>query len=893
MSLESGTRFGTYEVLEPIGAGGMGEVYRARDTSLERDVALKVLPASVASDSARINRFEQEARTLASLNHPNIAQIHGLERSGGQTAIVMELIEGRTLADRIREGRVPPDEALAIARQVADALEAAHGAHVVHRDLKPANIKLKDDGTIKVLDFGIAKSLDPNAMSGVAPAMTTPAVTEAGVILGTAAYMSPEQARGKFVDQRTDIWAYGCLLFEMLTGQPAFGGEDVMLTLARVLDRDTDLSSIPQTISPAVRHTLKLCLEKDPRKRIADIRDVRLALEGAFETAFPGAGLPAALPGSRWKRRAATAAAFVAGGIVVGAGAWFALRPLPQPVNSFAYVIPDEQVLRRRGRAVLAVSPDGRRFAYNTEGGIYLREMGELQARLIPGTEGDSSNPVFSPDGQSLAYFDFGDNALKRIAISGGAPVEIADRVTNPWDMQWTEDNTILFGQIDGIYRVAATAGTPELVIAAIDGEFLSSPELLPGGDWVLFASAQRDDNWDDARIEAQSLTTGERIRILTGGSDPHYVPTGHLIYALGEDLLAQRFDPVTLGISGGAAPIQQGISRAGGVTDSANFSITQDGTLVYLAGVSVQARRALVWIDRNGREEPINAPQRNYQYAQLSPDGSEIALDSRDEENDIWILNLRRGNLQRLTLDPGMNRGVVWASNHRVAFTRAVGATEEVYIQAADGSGVPRQLTRDSRLGALPTDIHPDGSTLFYRPISGDDGIWVATIGDEPQEGRLLFDTPYAEVNANISPDGNWLLYQSDESGQWEIWVRPYPDIDSRRIQISDNGGTHAQWSRDGSEIFYLSLSGSAAAASRSMMAVAIDYEPEFTPGTPTRLFGGNFSVPNSTWPVYDVAEDGRFLMLQNVTAPDDATTTQVVIIQHWADALEQLVAR
>jgi hypothetical protein len=406
MALVSGTRFGSYQVAESIGSGGMGEVYRAIDTELKREVALKLLPQVFTDDADRVMRFQREAETLAALNHPNIAHVYGLERGEGGTVIVMELVEGPTLADRIAQGPVPYDEALGIAMQVADALEAAHGRGIVHRDLKPANIKVRPDGTVKVLDFGIATAPESRtATSGRrSPALLTPALTEAGILLGTAAYMSPEQARGKPVDERADIWAFGCLLYEMLTGQPAFAGEDVTTTLARVLERDAKLDSLPQVIPPVVRHTIKLCLQKEIKKRIADIRDVRLALEGKFEIEAHGAEGGDA--GSRAKRRLALpmTAAVVLTGIVAGIVAW-GLWPEPAPIRRLVYVIPESHAFRNVGFPIMALSPDGGRFVYNTTDGLYVRSMDELEARLVPGTEENLFNPFFSPDGQSVAYW--------------------------------------------------------------------------------------------------------------------------------------------------------------------------------------------------------------------------------------------------------------------------------------------------------------------------------------------------------------------------------------------------------------------------------------------------------------------------------------------------------
>ena len=424
MSISRGTRFGPYEIVEPIGSGGMGEVYRARDTTLGRDVAIKVLPASFSNDAMRVARFEQEARTLAALNQANIAHIYGLERSEGSTGIVMELVDGETLVDRLAQGPIPTSEALRIANQIADALEAAHERAIVHRDLKPANIKIKPDGTVKVLDFGIAKALDPRFLTGPGPAaLTTPAVTEAGFILGTAAYMSPEQARGKFVDQRTDIWAFGCVLYEMLTGKPAFLGEDVTSTLARVLEVGANLSALPSGVPPAVRRTLELCLEKDARKRIADMRDVKLALAGTFAV-----GAPMAPP----QRRVLTiAASVVAAALLTGAAAWFAKpEPTPEPkiVTRFNYALPAGVSFKLPVTSVLGIAPGGESFAFNSGGdGIYVRRMGEIDARVVPGTTGTSVDVVISPDGREIAYFRFPPTQLVKVAIGGGAPVVLVD----------------------------------------------------------------------------------------------------------------------------------------------------------------------------------------------------------------------------------------------------------------------------------------------------------------------------------------------------------------------------------------------------------------------------------------------------------------------------------
>jgi serine/threonine-protein kinase len=891
VALTPGTRFGAYEIAEPIGAGGMGEVYRAHDKTLERDVAIKVLPESFASDANRVARFEQEAKTLASLNHPRIAQIFGLEKSGATTALVMELVEGPTLAERIAQGPIPADEALNIAMQIADALEAAHGQAIVHRDLKPANVKLKPDGTVKVLDFGIAKAFDTRLTSGPqAPALTTPAMTQAGIVLGTAAYMAPEQARGKAVDARADIWAFGCVLYEMLTGQPAFGGEDVLVTLARVLDRDTDMSSLPGIVTPAVRHTIKLCLEKDPRKRLHAIGDVRLALEGRLESELPRAAT--AVGRQPLSRRAlpVTAGAVVVG-LSVGVTAWVVLQPEPQLVRRFEYVIPSDQSFRNTGRSVLAVSPDGRHFAYNTTRGLYLRPMDQLDARLIPGTEENLRGPFFSADGQSIGYFDGAASPIRRISITGGAPVVIGDGQSNPAGGIWEGDGTILFGDQEGIFRVSASGGVPELVIRGEGASRLYLGSVLPDGDSVLVTErGTAGSNWDAAEIVVYALSTGARTVLVNGGADGRYLPTGHIVYALGSTLFGVAFAAETLTLSGGPVPLVQGVMRSGNQTGAANFGVSRDGMLVYVAGESAALKNTLVWVDRDGREEPINVPPRSYIYAQLSPDGTRVALDSRDEDNDIWIFDLERETLQRLTFDPGLNRSPIWSPDgRRVAFTREIEAAEEAYWQAADGSGSAERLTGgQSTVDDLPfpSDFTPDGSALLFSVGTNDFGM-VRT--DAAETEAPLIASATQEYNPTLSPDGRWLAYQSNESGRHEIYVRPFPEVDTGRWQISTNGGTRPDWSRDGRELFYFRED---EGNGSELVAVAVDSGETFRAGAPVRLFSGDYVAAQTLRGIYDVSEDGRrFLLIKRAEGERDEAAQTIVIVENWLEELKRLV--
>ena len=903
MALGVGTRLSTYEITGTLGAGGMGEVYRAKDTALEREVAIKVLPESFATDANRVARFEQEAKTLASLNHPNIAHIYGLERSEATTALVMELVEGPTLADRIAQGPLPPDEALHVAMQIVDALEAAHARGIVHRDLKPANIKLTPDGTVKVLDFGIAKALDVRPTSGPqAPALTTPAMTQAGIVLGTAAYMAPEQARGKAVDQRADIWAFGCVLYEMLTGQPAFGGEDVTITLARVLERDTNLGSLPHALSPAVKHTIKLCLAKDPGQRLHAMGDVRLALEGRLESELPRAAAQAHSPRSFWRRALPTTAAVIATGLVVGAAVWLATRPAPRPVNRFDYLVPTDQTFRGGGRPVFALSPDGRNFVYNTSRGLFVRSLDQLDARVISGTEETMNGPFFSADGQSVGYAALqgsqpGSSAgvavvLKRVFLKGAASVVICSIKDNLNGATWEPDGTILFGQSDGIYRVSANGGVPERVIPTeSQGEILYGPSLLPASDSVLVSRKVKTPDWDMAEIDAYSLSSGKRTVLVQRGTDARYLPTGHLVYVLGNTLFGVAFDAKTLTVSGSPVPLVQSVGRASGnATGAANLGVSDDGTLAYLTATSDARKSTVVWVDRDGREQPLGVPPRNYQYAQLSPDGTRVALDSRDEDNDIWIFDLAHGAMQRFTFDLGLNRSPVWSPDgSHLAFTRQLEGGEGAYWQAANGSGVPQALTKTSPPLAqvpYPSDFSPDGSKLLYSEAIFGVGM-VST--DGTLDDTSLIATSANEFNPAVSPDGRWLAYQSNESGRHEIYVRPFPAVDTGRWQVSTNGGTRPLWRRDGRELFFFTQDTD---NDSTVMAAAIEPGESFRFDAPRPLIHGDYLAPNDLRGIYDVSADGqRFLMIKRAGGDAATQAAQIVIVQNWFEELKRLV--
>ncbi len=886
MALSAGTRFGPYEVAGEIGAGGMGVVYRATDTNLKRSVAIKVLPESLAADRDGLARFQREAEMLASLNHPNIGQIYGLEQSDGTTALILELIEGPTLADRIEEGPIRPDDALDIAMQIADGLEGAHGQGIVHRDLKPANIKLRPDGTVKVLDFGISKALQPQMLTDELQAtLASTPVTQAGIILGTAAYMSPEQARGKPVDQRADIWAFGCLLYEMLTGQPAFGGEDFTVTLARVLERDTDLDALPAGVSPAVRQTIELCLQKDVRRRVADIRDVRLALDGAFETVSPLAAGADAAAQPIWRRPLpVAAAAILATGLVAGLTAWNLWpTPEPQPLIRFDYELPEGRLFQNPTRSVIALSPDGRHFVYLAQEGLYLREMGELEARLIAGMEEAGGTPFFSPDGQSVAAFGF-DNEMRRISINGGAASTITD-IGAPFGASWGPDDTILYGQAEGIMRVSANGGTAELVIPAEINERLHGPELLPDGDSVLF-SIGTTGNWDTAQIVAESLSTGERTELIDGGSDAHYLSTGHLVYAFEDGLFAVAFNPDSLTVAGGAVPLVQGVVRAT-ATGAANYGISNDGTLVYVTG-GAAGLRSLVWVDREGREEAIPAEISEYVYPRISPDGTRVALDDRTADNDIWVWDFVSETRIRLTLGENGGTYPVWTPDGtRIAYDPGTG---DIAWKAANNTGRPESLAAGllSPAGTPPHFFSPSGDALVFRaqssPETGND-IGMISVGSNAETIWLLRE-PYQERNAELSPDGRWMAYQSDESGRWQIYVRPFPDVEDNLWQVSNAGGLRPLWSRDGQELFFLEPG-----PPERLMAAAIEAtETTFSFGSRTPILDWPYlgaSGPGGR--TYDVSPDGqKFLALKE--GGSEGTTQQIIVVQNWFEELRRL---
>ncbi len=893
-------------------------MYRARDTRLGRDVALKIIPDAFSADPERLARFQREAKTLASLNHANIGAIHGLEEANGVTAIIMELIEGEDLAQRIASGAIPLNEALPIARQIAEALTAAHEQGIIHRDLKPANVKVRDDGTVKVLDFGLAKALEPAGVVSSAsqsPTITTPAdlrqgyggqaMTQAGVILGTAAYMSPEQAKGKPADKRSDVWAFGCVLYEMLTGKRTFQGEDVSDTLAAVLRGEPDWTVLPADVPVSIRTLLSGCLAKDRRHRVADLSaalfvlDHHARLGAAVDPSIPGVGPAPRVP--LW-RKAIPMALVIIVGLAAGYGGWMLKPAVPRPVTRLAVVLAEGDTLTAGPSPPLALSPDGTRLAYTANSRLYVRALDRLDAVPIGGIERQglfsARTPFFSPDGQWLGFWEAGE--LKKVPVSGGAPVTLCAITSPPYGATWTADNTILIGNgPHGIWRVSGDGGNPERIITVSAGHRAHGPQLLPDRRTVLFTLAQTA-SWDEAQIVVQSLDSGARQTLITGGTDGRYLASGHLVYTLRDTVLGVPFDTTSLSVKGGPVPLVEGVWRpVGALSGAAQLAVSSAGTLAYVPPPGVAAaRQTLVWVDRRGQEEAIPADPRFYRHPRLAPDGARLAIEILDDRQnrDIWIWNFQPGTWTRVTSDPAFDTEPAWTPDgQRLIFSAWRTGAITLFRQAADGTGTAERLSELNRQALATPAISPDGRYIVFRdtaPQTGSD-LLLLDLGGDPQpssdagQPRPLLQTSFEETNGEISPDGRWLAYQSDSSGAFEVYVRPFPDVARGQWLVSTAGGSHPLWARDGRELFYRAPKG-------AMMRVQVAPGATWTAGTPTQLFEASSYVGGSTGPrSYDVSPDGkRFVMLKSsdASAPR-ATAPRIVVVQNWFEELRAKV--
>jgi serine/threonine protein kinase/Tol biopolymer transport system component len=876
-----GRQLGNYQVMSLLGVGGMGEVYQAHDTKLGRDVAIKILPPAFVHDAERLARFQREAKLLAALNHPNIATIHGLEESGGVNYLVMELVAGQTLAERIRKGALPLEEALNVAKQIAEALEAAHEKGVIHRDLKPANVKVTPEGRVKVLDFGLAKAFSGDGGQDLSQGIT---LSEEGKILGTPAYMSPEQARGVKVDKRTDIWAFGCLLYELLTGQPVFGGETLSDTLAGVLKQEPNWQALSAETPAKVRDLLRHCLQKDKTLRMRDAGDAQIEIQEAL--AAPATAEPSVAPTARGFRSLGRHGLIIGLGVLVlcaavtGLAVWNlkpAPSPPPRPASRFSIDLPPgAQLMIQGGFGV--ISPDGNRIVYvATQGGtqrLYLRDMDSQEARPVPGTE-VANIPFFSPDGQWLGFFAGGK--LKKVSVNGGSAITLCD-AANAAGASWSRQGTIVFGTGGGLMQVSDAGGTPQAMTHLEKGESAHLwPEFLPDGKAVLFMAAF------PIRVAVYSLETGKRRDLIQGqgATAPHYLPSGYLVYAqAGGSLMAAPFDAQRLRVTGAAVPVAQGVLMNPG-TGLAQYSISDTGSLVYVSASGGVAQGRLVWVDRKGVEQPLPAPPRIYWFPRLSPDGQRVAvtIDGRQ----IWLCDLRRDTLTRWTFTGADNRTGIWTPDgKRIAFLSNKDGPQNIYWQRADGSGGLERLTTSQYLQA-PSSWSPDGQALAFLQVSsaptGFD-IWVLQMGDH--KAQPFVQTPFTETAPVFSPDGHWLAYVSDESGRSEIYVQPYPGPGGK-YQISTEGGTEPVWNPKGRELFYRQ--------GDKMMAVEITTQPSFSISKPRMLFEGPYLPTPQSFSNYDVSADGqRFLVLK--PAGQAQASTQINIVLNWTEELKHLVS-
>ena len=891
MALTPGTRIGPYEVAAEIGSGGMGIVYRARDTTLNRDVALKVLLDLFADDPERLARFQREAQVLASLNHPNIASIYGIEdgEAAGVRALVLELVEGPTLADRIGQGPLPLEAALPIARQIAEALDAAHERGIIHRDLKPANIKVKDDGTVKVLDFGLAKALAGDAGADPSQSPTLTAMTaHTGVIMGTAAYMSPEQARGKPVDKRADIWAFGAVLYEMLTGRRAFRGAEVSDILASVLAREPDTTALPPSLPAPIRRLLTRCLDKDPKRRLRDIGEALVQIEEASTTpsAAPMAKVVTPQPAS-WRRRVPPAvAAGLAAVLVVGLGVWWAMRPGPPRVARFVVNAPPSAPLASvAGATDLTISPDGTRIVYTagTPRQLYVRSVDQLEGAPLRGTE-LAMAPFFSPDGNWVGFFSR-DFSLRKMSVLGGPAVTLSEGGGQPHGASWGEDDRIIFSLNDngGLRRVSAAGGEPEVLTTPDTEQGEAShrwPEILPGGRVVLFTISSGL-TAEAKQVAVLNLDTGEQTVLIPVGSNPRYSPTGHIVYGTGGTLRAVPFDFDRLDVSGDPVPVLEGVMTKDG-SGAANFSLARDGSLVYATGGAGGGEtNTLVWVDRDGREEALGAEPGGYTWVRVSPDGAQLALDF---DGDVQTYDTVRGTFNRVTTDPGADQYPLWTvDGERLVFESNRGGSLELFWTLADSTGTPeRILSREGNLVAvMPEAWTADGTTLFFVAATAVIDIGVLSMEGE-RTAELLIQDEFGTAAPAISPDGRWIAYHSDLSGQFEIYVQRFPALGGRQ-PISTSGGRVPRWSPDGTELFYQSLDG------RQMLAVPIVTAPTFTAGAPEVLFEGAYLASIAAIRPYDLTPDGeRFVMIKPGGATSESDDpTRIILVQHWFETL------
>ena len=884
LALRPGTRLGAYEVTAQIGEGGMGQVYRATDTKLKRQVAIKILPPSLAADHNRLARFQREAEVLASLNHPHIAHIYGLEDAGGVKALVMELVEGEDLAQRIAGGPIPLNDALPIAKQIAEALEAAHEQGIIHRDLKPANIKVRPDGTVKVLDFGLAKALEPagiaSSSASMSPTLTTPAMTQAGMILGTAAYMSPEQARGRTVDKRTDVWAFGAVLYEMLTGQRAFGGDDVAETLAAVIKDTPKYDALPAGTPRRLRRLLERCLERDVKMRLRDIGEARIELV-AFETGATGEDAPGRSPAAASSHAAWIVAGVVAGAAVAGLAMFMWGGPPSAPVAAprarFQLTLPEPAQPVPTSGGSIGVSPDGSFIVFAAGSAdkrqLWLRPIDADGAKPLAGTEGGGL-PFWSPDSASLGFFAGGK--LKRLEVNTGTVQSICDTFQSPGGGTWNRDGVIVFSpQLEGpLFRVPATGGTPTPV-TTLDAQNHESnhmwPAFLPDGRHYVFEVF----GLSNAGIYVGALDSAERTLLIRQESldltAVQYAPSGHLVYVRKHQLVARPFDAGALRLMGDEFPLAEGFGIGGPGRPA--FGISKNGVLVFRP----QGERPVdqpTWFRRDGSREGTVGPPGPYASFDLSPDGQTLALGrSTERETSIWLMDVARNTSTRFTAESYSVEPRWSPQGDRLVFASVRDTPPNPFVRTLAGA--------ETRLARLPSEVTitswaPDGRTLigdFFDVKTGRD-LWLFSASAERSPAPFI-QTQFSEADGHISPDSRWIAFTSDESGANEIYVTTFPQP-GRRLRVSTDGGRSSRWRDDGTELFF-ETKGKVMAASITTTATGASGAIGLQVGVPRDLFAlpdqGAFWIP---------AKGGqRFLVGVEVTK---AAPAPIQVVLNWS---------
>jgi eukaryotic-like serine/threonine-protein kinase len=896
MALAPGTRLGPYEIGARIGVGGMGEVYRAKDTNLGRDVAIKVLPEAFAQDPERVARFEREATTLASLNHPNIAIIHGLEKADGLLALVMELIQGATLADRVAQGPIAIAEALPIARQIAEAVEAAHEQGIIHRDLKPANVKVRDDDTVKVLDFGLAKILEPVGTTpsvSQSPTIATPAMTQVGVMLGTAAYMSPEQAKGKTADKRSDVWAFGCVLYEMLTGRSAFAGEGVVETLGAVIQKNPDWTALPADTPQEIGRLLRRCLHKDRRQRLPDIGTARIEIQDAISEG-PAAFVESVGTGRRTHERLAWFVAASMLVLVVALVVALSMRSPPAESQTYrASLLPlDAAPIVGPPPSRFALSPDGRYLCLvsgraNKPSTLWLRSLDREFSRELTGTEG-ATTPFWSHDSRFIAFYAQGK--LKKLDITGGPPITLtdADTAASVSAGTWSKDDIIVFPRLRGpLFRIHAGGG-PVTAVTALDVAAGDDrhywPHFLPDGRHFLYEAIGSPSSVNDPRaVYIASLDPAEKPRLLlNGGSNAKYAQ-GYVLFMRETTLMAQRFDTRQLEFAGEPLAIADDVVIGGSTELDGAFSVSPAGILVYEV-VREEAARQLTWFDRSGNQSAASAERAAYgANIELSPDATRAVVNVSSAERlgmDFWILDLVRGNRSPFTQTVA-GRRAVWTPDGRIAFNGGGQAsTRDLYVKSSNGIGPEERIFSDPSL-KVPLSWSHNGKFLLYATLgAGEENLWVLPLSGDRTPIPYM-QTASSERGARFSHDDRWVAYGSNQGGQPQIYVAPFPET-GKRYTVSTAGTlgviVGARWRRDDRELFYISRD-------RQMMAADIDGRgPDLTIGSIKSLF----RIPGSGPIAYDADPNGqRFLI--NFTDVERTSGSPLTMQINWTASLDQ----